>query len=154
MPDRPGAVYVQLRMKCPACQGILEKETGTERELIRCRNCELQWAGLKALLAAKVVAEKSRFKIPTLDQVKTALQIGKIGVRGARNVAGRGRAVSDYVKDIIADVADFDSESVKRVGQGVEAIVDQLILAVEDVQDARSGKLGEEPEDEKPGEPE
>jgi len=145
--------FVPLRTTCPKCDGVLEREILAGKTMrdcpIRCSKCARRWQTYKDLCDERRDADATKPKMPTLDKIRAALMIGKVGVRGARNVAHRARTAGDYLRDIADEVGGFEGQaSVARIGEHVESIVNQLIMAVEDLQDAKKGNMGEEPPEE------
>ena len=158
MPDQPGSTYTPLRSPCPRCGGILEREDKGKiqnpQPNIVCRQCQATWPDYKAMSRERSTrdsqpAGKKAAKLPSLDQIKGFLCLGKIATRGGRSVVGRARAMSQLFREIADEAQQFEGmDSVARGGRTLEQIIDQALLAVEDVEEAKKGNLRPEPEEE------
>jgi len=147
-----GSTFVRLRLPCPRCGAPLERESSgriaNARPVVRCTGCPTEWPEYKNVLfetrAALRAAGKGGEAGATLGAVKQRLMQIKAGIRAGRNVAGGIRAVQDQLGRIAAEASRFQGhDSVNVIGEAVEGIVDQVILASEHLDEAMKGNVPE-----------
>lgn len=160
-----GEVFIRLKRPCPWCQGILERyeaqavagqppSMATPR--VRCSSCGRDWDSIQKVI---IEAYEKEGKIPppkvgkglSLTELRGLLSKVKVGVRAGRNVASSVKAVSEYLASITGRVRTLEKapdkqEVIAQVGQDVEGIVDQVMLAMDHIAEAKQGNLGPEPE--------
>ena len=157
------APFIKLKRPCPHCQGVLERYEAQavagqppEHALprVRCANCGRDWNSLRdVLLEAHGVdpsaPPKAKHRV-TMADLRSTLGKIKAGVRAGRNVAGSVRAISESLVRIAGRVRQMEKapdkqEVIAQVGQDVEGIVDQVALAVDHIDEGRTGKIGQDP---------
>jgi len=155
MPDElQGSSFIELKVACPRCGGKLEQAVlpdGGKGE-VKCSACAATWAEYKEMFRESLAAKS---KPPALDRVQDILMKGKSVVRNSRNVVERIRGAQRQMKRAVDAIKNLREEgSVEAIGDCAENLLDQVILALEDVKDMKVGKMnplaGEE--DEKEGE--
>jgi len=160
---KPGEIFIKLKRPCPRCQGVLERYeaaaiAGQPPQMclprVRCSACGVEWASvrdaIKEGLEGEGKAPKPERRRPTIADLKNTLAKVKAGVRAGRNVAGSVRAVSEYLASITGRIRTLEKapdkqEVIAQVGSDVEGIVDQVMLAMEHIEEGRTGKVGPEP---------
>jgi hypothetical protein len=158
--EKPGA-YIQLKMPCPRCKGKLEKQVVAPPEKdkpqppaeVRCQTCKVAWANY-GLMLRECRPTESKLSIDSIQQIVAK---GKAAVRGSRNVVERIRAAQTNLRRAANSIRNIREEgAVEEVGDSVENILDQVILALEDVKDIKKGTLkpfvGGQPQEEAPSE--
>jgi len=145
MPDQPTespASYVFLKLPCPRCQGRLEKRVvdKDKKADVRCSVCKAAWPAYKAVFveAQRRVAGGG----VSLDGIRKALVKTQAFARGGRNVASRLRAAKQKLDVAIEAVRSVKEKgAVDAIGDSVEGIIGQVILALDDLKDAKAGTV-------------
>ena len=161
-----GPYRVYLRIPCPRCGSKLAQDISVsgKRPITCSGRCRCQWPDLKDLII-EVKARREKLggappvgKSITLNDIKNFFCKGQAGVRGLRNVAERMQISMKKIRSAIDDVYELEGrERVSAVGDNLETVIQQGILAVEDIQEALKGKINpvpppdeEEPPPERP----
>lgn len=133
--------HVALRKPCPLCQGVLEREAGVAnpRPEITCQQCKTTWPTYVAMNEA--CAKQVKTKPVTMAGIQARLGMLKTGVRTGRNLAGGVRAIGGLIGRIAANVKQFEGhDSAAQIGEAIEGLVGQVILATEHIDEATKGK--------------
>lgn len=165
----PGDIYIKLKRPCPRCSGVLERYevkavAGAVNPLprVHCTACHVEWPSIREMI---LEAHKGREpeaggkRGPSLGDLKGYLAKIKAGVRAGRNVAASVKTVSEYLASMVSQVRSIEQapdkqQVIAKVGEDLEGIVDQVTLAVEHIEEGRTGKVGPEPKTEEEPEPE
>lgn len=152
-PEKPGT-YVEQKMPCPRCKGKLEKQVlpsdSKEKAEVRCQGCKVVWPSYAVMLKDCKPAAGPKLGLGDIQRI---IARGKAAVRGSRNVVERIRAVQTNIRRAVSSIKNIKEEgAVEEVGDSVENILDQAILALEDMKDIKLGEMkpfvgGQEPED-------
>lgn len=140
-PEKPG-VYIELKMPCPRCGSRLEKAVlppkSKDKAEVRCQKCKATWVDYGTMLRG---VKPAAIKIG-LDDIQGVVARVKSGVRGSRNVVERIRAVQTNIRRAVVSIKSVREEgAVAEIGDSVENILDQVILALEDVKDIKKGAM-------------
>ena len=147
MSDAAGSTYTPLNKPCPRCQGTLEREDNSRianpSPVIKCGDCGQTWPSYaEVIVEAKAVkaAERGTKDPVRMVDIKKRLRQVKTGMRVSRNLAGGTRAVANLIGRIAAQVKQFEGhDSAAKIGEALEGIIDQTLLATEHVEDALKG---------------
>ena len=137
--------HIALKKPCPLCQGVLERETGrtaNPKPDITCSKCRTTWPDYAAMTEA---CDRQVKSTPiTMTSIQARLGLVKNGVRTGRNLAGGVRAVGGLLGRIAANVKQFEGhDSAAQIGEALEGLVDQVILATEHIDEATKGKTSD-----------
>jgi hypothetical protein len=111
------------------------------REGIVCSQCDRKWPSYIKVFTESQAKMRPPEK-PTLDRIEDVLQKTRAVIRGSRSVADRVRAATGAFKEALAELQQFDGqESVAVVGEKVEGIVEQALLAIGDIKQAKGGRM-------------
>jgi len=131
--------YEALRRPCPKCKGTVEREVAGEGSSpeVRCVKCGATWPSYRELIKG----DRGRSSNPGMAGVQKRLETIRAGVRTGRNLAGGARALGTLIGRIADNIKGFEGhDSIARIGEDLEGIVDQAQLAVEHLHEAAQGK--------------
>lgn len=143
--------FVQLRIKCPACGGILESEPlkpdGTNsRAPVRCTGCQRTWVNYHAVCQAKIAASKAQ-KVGPVDMARLGLEKTRVAIRAGRNVLEGSARIQEMLVGLFSEFKNFNGmESMQLIGEDLEDIAGQSLVSLDDIKSALAGRLGPDPE--------
>jgi hypothetical protein len=141
--------YVQLRVKCPICQGVLESEPldgkGNQSSPVLCTGCKRTWVNFKALVQAKIAANRAQ-RVGPVDMARLGMAKARVAVRAGRNVLDGAMNIQEMIRSIASECKNFaGQESIQTIGEDLEDIAGQALLSLDAIADAMAGRMGPQP---------